>query len=88
MTHLQDVHNIAGPLVPKRGLIHRDRESYVIRPLLYLQATTAGFQATMLTTQKNKSENQVFFIFRKTFYSYPGKPRIPPPSFTKMSELI
>ena len=48
ITHIQDVHNIEGPLVPynhacpKRGLIHRDRESSVIRPLLYLQATTAG----------------------------------------------
>ena len=27
---------------PKQGLIHRDRESSVSRPLLYLQATTAG----------------------------------------------
>ena len=48
ITHIQDVHNIVGPLVPynhacpKRGLIHRDRESSVIRPLLYLQATMAG----------------------------------------------
>ena len=39
-------YNIAGPLVPfnhappKRGLIHRDRESY--QTMLYLQATTAG----------------------------------------------
>ena len=43
-----EVHNIASPLVPfnyactKWGLIHRDGESSVIRPLLYLQATTAG----------------------------------------------
>ena len=49
ITHIQDVPNIAGPLVPcnhalpKWGLIHRDRESSVFRPLLYLQATTAGF---------------------------------------------
>ena len=28
---------------PKRGLIQRDIESSVIRPLLYLQAATAGF---------------------------------------------
>ena len=28
--------------MPKAGLIHRDRESSVIRPLLYLQATMAG----------------------------------------------
>ena len=28
---------------PKRGLIHRDIESSVIRPPLYLQATMAGF---------------------------------------------
>ena len=28
---------------PKRGLIHQDRESSIIRPLLYLQATTAGY---------------------------------------------
>ena len=48
ITHIQVLHNIAGPLVPynyvrpKQGLIHRDRESSVIRPLLYLQATTAG----------------------------------------------
>ena len=47
-TCIKDVHNMAGPLVPynhaspKRVLIHRDRESSVIRPLLYLQATTAG----------------------------------------------
>ena len=50
ITHIQDVHNIAGPLVPyndacpKRGLIHRDRDSSVIRPLLYLQATMAGYR--------------------------------------------
>ena len=43
---------MAGPLVPynhvrpKRGLIHRDRKSSVIRPLLYLQATTAGCHTT------------------------------------------
>ena len=49
ITHIQDVHNIAGPLVPythagpKRGLIHWDRESSVIRPLLNLQATMAGY---------------------------------------------
>ena len=44
ITHIQDIHNIAGPLVPynhvrpKRGLIHQDRENSVIRQLLYLQA--------------------------------------------------
>ena len=56
ITHIQDIHNMAGSLVPynhahpKRGLIHRDRESSVIRTLLYLQATTAG------------SSHQVIFI--------------------------
>ena len=55
MTTLYGLCNIAGPLVPynhachKRGLIHRDRESSIIRPLLYLQATTAGF-----STESNK----------------------------------
>ena len=61
LTHIQDVHNIAGPLVPynhafpKRGLIPRDRESYVIRPLLYLLATTAGYK-TVSYLQKIERE--------------------------------
>ena len=44
-THIHDVHKILVPYnyaCPNRGLIHRDRESFVIRPLPYLQATTAG----------------------------------------------
>ena len=49
ISHIQDVHNIAGPSEPydnarpKRGLI-TEIERSVIRPLLYLQATTAGLQ--------------------------------------------
>ena len=37
----------------KRGLIHRDRESSVIRPLLYLQATTAGYGRKSLWLQSD-----------------------------------
>ena len=45
---------------PKRGLIHRDRESYVIRPLLYLQATKAGYSNENLMTficDETRSQN-------------------------------
>ena len=47
LRHTPSVTYIEGPLwyhintCLKRGLIHRDRESPVIRPLLYLQATTS-----------------------------------------------
>ena len=34
---------------PKRGLIHQDIETSVIRPLLYLQATTAGSLLQLLS---------------------------------------
>ena len=48
ITHIKDVHNIAGPLVPynyvcpKQGLIHRDRVMQLMKQALYLQASTAG----------------------------------------------
>ena len=48
ITHIQDIHNIAGPLVPynhacsKRGLVHRDRVMQLMKQVLYLQATMAG----------------------------------------------
>ena len=39
-THIQDINNIAGPLV---SCTPWDRESSVFRPLLYLQATMVGY---------------------------------------------
>ena len=51
ITHIQDVHNIAAPLVPynhacpKRGLIHQDRVMQLMKQALYLQATTAGWHS-------------------------------------------
>ena len=49
ITHIQNIHSIAGPLVPynhacpKRGLIHRDRVMQLMNQALYLQATMAGW---------------------------------------------
>ena len=50
ITHIQDVHNIVGPLVsykhacPKQRLIHQDRVMQLMKQALYLQATTAGLR--------------------------------------------
>ena len=47
-THIQDIHNIVGLLLPynhecpKWGLIQRDRVMQLMKQALYLQATTAG----------------------------------------------
>ena len=57
ITHIQDIHNLAGPLVPynhacpKRGSIHRDRVMQLMKEALYLQATTVGFQSRTLYNQ-------------------------------------
>ena len=58
ITHIRDVHNIAGLLVtyyyacPKGGLIHRDRVMQLMKQVLYLQATTAGFKTNIFVNQK------------------------------------
>ena len=85
---IQDVHDIAGQLVPynhacpKRGLIHRYRESSVIRPLLYLQASKAGSSITNLfslnlpessyiyISEFNGDNFQISFEFLRTIQSF------------------
>ena len=57
---IDDHSYIGGPLwyhintCLKRGLIHQDRDNSVIRPLLYLQATTAGY---IISIQIDKYKN-------------------------------
>ena len=52
--NIQDVQNIAGPLIPythawpKQGMIHQDRVMQLMKQALYLQANTAGFMPNLL----------------------------------------
>ena len=78
ITHIQDIHNMAGSLVPynhahpKRGLIHRDRESSVIRTLLYLQATTAGssHQVIFITIEHINKTLNIFFLIKNFNFNF------------------
>ena len=48
---------------PKRGLLHQDRESSVIRPLLYLQATMAGYSLICLFCSFQDLDGHLFTIY-------------------------